>query len=69
MKAIFAALAAAAGLTLGGGTFAADPKTGAAGSVFNLLETSTLNHRAQVTGGVLKDECGATLRKFFESRR
>jgi len=48
---------------------AADPKTGAAGSVFNLLETSTLNHRAQVTGGVLKDECGTMLRKFFESRR
>jgi tRNA(adenine34) deaminase len=48
---------------------AADPKTGAAGGVFNLLESSSLNHRAQVTGGVLADECGAMLRKFFEARR
>ncbi len=48
---------------------AADPKTGAAGSVFNLLESTALNHRAQVTGGVLADECGEILRRFFESRR
>ncbi len=48
---------------------AADPKSGAAGSVFNLLESSSLNHRAQVTGGVLAEECGAILRRFFESRR
>ncbi len=48
---------------------AADPKTGAAGSVFNLLESSTLNHRAQVTRGVLAEECGEMLRKFFQSRR
>jgi len=48
---------------------AADPKSGAAGSVFNLLESSTLNHRAQVTRGVLAEECGETLRKFFEARR
>ena len=48
---------------------AADPKAGAAGSVFNLLESTALNHRAQVTGGVLADECGEILRNFFESRR
>lgn len=48
---------------------AADPKAGAAGSVFNMLESSSLNHRAQVTGGVLGEECGAILRRFFESRR
>ena len=48
---------------------AADPKSGAAGSVFNLLETSSLNHRAQVTRGVLAEECGEMLRKFFEVRR
>ena len=48
---------------------AADPKSGAAGSVFNLLETSSLNHRAQVTRGVLAEECGEMLRKFFEARR
>lgn len=47
----------------------ADPKAGAAGSVFNLLASSALNHRAQVTGGVLAKECGEMLRKFFEARR
>ncbi len=48
---------------------AADPKTGSAGSVFNLLESSVLNHRAQVVRGVLAEECGGLLRKFFEARR
>ena len=48
---------------------AVDSKTGAAGSVFNLLESSALNHRAQVTRGVLAEECGDMLRKFFQSRR
>jgi len=48
---------------------AADPKSGAAGSVFNLLESPSLNHRAQVTRGVLTEECGEMLRKFFEARR
>jgi len=48
---------------------AADPKSGAAGSVFNLLESSILNHRAQITRGVLAEECGEMLRKFFEARR
>ncbi len=48
---------------------AVDPKTGAAGSVFSLLDSPALNHRAQVTGGVLAGECGEMLRRFFESRR
>ena len=48
---------------------AADPKSGAAGSVFNLLESSTLNHRAQITRGMLAQECGDIMRRFFESRR
>jgi tRNA(adenine34) deaminase len=48
---------------------AADPKSGAAGSVFNLLESSALNHRAQVTRGMLAEECGEMLRTFFEKRR
>ena len=48
---------------------AADPKSGAAGSVFNLLASAALNHRAQIAGGVLAEECGGMLRKFFESRR
>jgi tRNA(adenine34) deaminase len=48
---------------------AADPKAGAAGSVFNLLESPALNHRAQVMGGMLAEECGEMLRSFFEVRR
>jgi tRNA(adenine34) deaminase len=48
---------------------AADPKTGAAGSVFDLTDASALNHRIDVTGGVLADECGQLLREFFRSRR
>lgn len=48
---------------------AADPKTGAAGSVFNLLDSSVLNHRSQLTSGVLAEECGQMLRGFFEARR
>lgn len=48
---------------------AADPRTGAAGSVFNLLQTETLNHRADLRGGVLAEECGTLLRDFFRTRR
>jgi tRNA(adenine34) deaminase len=48
---------------------AADPKSGAAGSVFNLLESSILNHRATVTRDVLAAECGQSLKTFFQVRR
>ena len=48
---------------------APDPKTGAAGSVLDLFGEPRLNHRTQVQGGVLADECGALLRAFFEPRR
>ncbi|WP_127477536.1 tRNA adenosine(34) deaminase TadA [Sulfurivermis fontis] len=48
---------------------AADPRTGATGSVFNLLQAPQLNHQAEVCGGVLADECGALLRGFFQIRR
>lgn len=48
---------------------APDPRTGAAGSVFNLLESPLLNHRAQITGGVLAEDCGERLRGFFSARR
>ena len=48
---------------------AADPKTGAAGSVINLFGESRLNHHAEVTGGVLAAECGALLSGFFAARR
>ncbi|WP_404299402.1 tRNA adenosine(34) deaminase TadA [Alicycliphilus denitrificans] len=48
---------------------AADPKTGAAGSVVNLFAEPLLNHQTQVTGGVLAEECGALLSDFFRTRR
>jgi len=48
---------------------AADPKAGAGGSVFDLLRSDRLNHRAQVDGGLLADACGSLLTRFFERRR
>lgn len=48
---------------------AADPKAGACGSVINLFQESRLNHHTQVVGGVLADECGEKLRRFFAERR
>lgn len=48
---------------------AADPIAGAAGSVFNLLQAPSLNHRARIDGGVLADACGRQLRQFFQQRR
>jgi tRNA(adenine34) deaminase len=48
---------------------AADPKTGAAGSVLNLFACAALNHQTQAVGGVLADECGALLQSFFQRRR
>ena len=48
---------------------AADPKAGAAGSVFNLLQSASLNHRAEVIGGVMSEECGRMLQQFFQRRR
>jgi len=46
-----------------------DPKAGMAGSVGDLLRHHSLNHRVEVLGGVLADECGELLRGFFEKRR
>ncbi|MYM80925.1 tRNA adenosine(34) deaminase TadA [Duganella sp. FT50W] len=48
---------------------AADPKTGACGSVVNLFEQAQLNHHTEIEGGVLADECGAMLKQFFAARR
>ena len=48
---------------------APDVKTGAAGGVLNLFGQSALNHRTQVTGGVLAEEGAALLRGFFKPRR
>jgi len=46
-----------------------DPRQGAAGSVFNLVTAQAMNHRVDAFGGVLSEECGALLRRFFEARR
>ncbi|GAB7536426.1 hypothetical protein BGC_26440 [Burkholderia sp. 3C] len=48
---------------------AADPKTGACGSVIDAFANPQLNHHATVTGGVLADACGDALRTFFAERR
>ena len=48
---------------------AADPKTGACGSVVDLPKVAALNHHARFEGGVLAQECGALLRRFFADRR
>ncbi len=46
-----------------------DPRQGAAGSAFNLVASEALNHRVDAFGGVLSEECGAMLKRFFEARR
>lgn len=48
---------------------ASDPKTGAAGSVMNLLSYEGVNHHVQYVGGVLEEECKAQLQAFFRRRR
>ncbi|TVS10611.1 MAG: tRNA adenosine(34) deaminase TadA, partial [Wenzhouxiangella sp.] len=48
---------------------AADPRTGAAQSVFRVLDNPALNHRCKVLGGVLAEESSAMLRAFFRARR
>jgi len=46
-----------------------DPRTGAARSVFRILDHPRLNHRCEVVGGVLAEESGELLRRFFRARR
>jgi len=46
-----------------------DPKAGAAGSAIDLTDSPAFNHRFEVMGGLLADECGAVLQDFFRSRR
>lgn len=48
---------------------ARDPKAGAAGSVVDLFAEGKLNHHATVEGGLLADECGELLRRFFAAKR
>jgi len=46
-----------------------DPSAGAAGSMMNLLQMPNLNHRCEITFGVLEKECAAILQEFFRKRR
>jgi tRNA(adenine34) deaminase len=48
---------------------ASDPKAGACGSVLDVLSEPRLNHRPEVRGGLLGQECGQLLSEFFASRR
>ncbi|PYJ72664.1 MAG: tRNA-specific adenosine deaminase [Verrucomicrobia bacterium] len=47
----------------------ADPRAGAAGSVINLVQLPSLNHRCEMTSGVLQNECTAILQNFFRKHR
>jgi tRNA(adenine34) deaminase len=46
-----------------------DPRQGAAGSAFDLVNAPALNHRVDAFGGVLSEDCGEILRRFFAARR
>lgn len=48
---------------------ASDPKAGACGSVLQVINHPKLNHRVEVTAGVLSDECSALVSNFFRARR
>lgn len=46
-----------------------DPKTGAVKSLYNIVQDPRLNHRLEVTSGVLQDDCRSQLQEFFRRRR
>jgi tRNA(adenine34) deaminase len=46
-----------------------DPKLGACGSVWDVVRDRRATHRAEVVGGVLEDECGEVVRRFFGAHR
>jgi len=46
-----------------------DPKTGACGSVFNLLQTEELNHKVEIEKGVMEEECRSLIQSFFKEKR
>lgn len=51
-------------------TFAvADPKTGACGSIFNLLHAEELNHKVEIDKGIMEDECRSLIQTFFKEKR
>src|SRR5437016_12351106 len=47
----------------------ADPRGGAAGSVINLLQLPSLNHRCEIISGILQNECEGNLQDFFQKKR
>src|SRR4051812_17156945 len=47
----------------------ADPRSGAAGGIINLLQMPGLNHRCEISSGVQGEECAALLQSFFQARR
>lgn len=47
----------------------ADPRGGAAGGLLNLLQNPSLNHQADITGGILGEECANLLQAFFRDKR
>jgi len=46
-----------------------DPRTGSAGSVYDLVNSPHLNHQVEVTSSVLKDECSCLIKEFFQAKR
>jgi tRNA(adenine34) deaminase len=46
-----------------------DPKAGACGSLYNIVQDERLNHRLEITAGVLADECAKLLQDFFRQKR
>ena len=46
-----------------------DPKTGACGSVINIANNKSLNHRLKITKGILEEDCSLLLREFFKNKR
>jgi len=48
---------------------ATDPRAGAAGTIFNIVQHPSLNHRLECAAGLMGEECGVLLRAFFQGRR
>ena len=46
-----------------------DPKTGACGSLYNIVQDERLNHQIEITSGVLANECSELLQQFFQNKR
>ena len=46
-----------------------DPKAGACGTLYNLVQDARLNHRVEMVGGILAEKCGGLLKEFFAGVR